>query len=563
MPLMILLGIVLLHLAMEACWATVVLRAGTIAELEPLSPVVTEGFWYGTGYTGFLHMPLITYRAPDASFGPCLAEAWEVSEDNRSITFRLHRGARWHDGRPLTAADVAFTMEYLKEKELIGQLWRFLEKAEALDEVTARISFTESVAYYQSMFFPWPKILPQHIWESVEEPGVFQGDLAMVGSGPFALSQYDADARIATLRKVEDFFDGDTAIDELRIRFFGSTDALLLALKRGEIDVVMGPSNHVPLSHLPSLIGAEGVGLSIVEDSGVPLTMVFNYNTHPASIPAFRRAMSHAVDSATLIEAIVRGRGRKPELGFVPPALWTYGGPTTHLRHDPKRAAALLDSLGFADVDGDGVREDVDGSPFTLEIIPETWQDAGNAIRAVELIVYQLGQVGVRAKLTKYVEEQEYQLLWVDRSYTVYVGHATHASTRDGGHVYFANYRDFSYGTFEDSSYFAILDRITHAADEAAYLEAVRESQLYNAAHLPGLALIWGEKVYVFRTDKFTGWRDMVGYGIPNYDSWFSLQPVKEIAATEVPSSGRFWVLPVALVAAALAMAVWRRRRYS
>ena len=538
--------------------AGVLLRVGTSTELEPLSPVATSGFWYGIGYTGLVHMPLITYRPPDARYGPCLAREWKIGADNLSITFFLAPGARWHDGREVTADDVAFTLEYLKEHEIIGQLWRFLERAEAIDRQTVKVRFTEPVAFYQSMFFPWPKILPRHIWAEVEDPENFQGVEAMVGCGPFALVRYDADARQAFLKRTPGFFAGETRIDSVQIRFFASTEALVLALKRGDIDLVMGPGNHIPQIYIPALEEEDGLELMEVDDGGVPLTMVFHYDKHPVRKRAFRRAVAHAVDSRTLIATVRRGRGKVPELGFVPPGAWTYGGAGPQLQHDPVRARALLDSLGFVDRDQDGMREDEKGGPMTLEIVPETWQAQGQTVRAVEMIVHQLGEVGIRAQMVKYVVEQEYEKLWEERDYQIYVGYATHAGVRDGGHVYFANYRDFSYGTFEDSTYLTLIDAITAAADEDAYLAAVRTAQQYNIRELPGLALIWGEKAFAFRRDRFRGWRKMASYGIPNYDSWFSVEPVAQKERVESSST---WPTTAALGILIMAGGFWAWRK--
>ena len=528
--------------------ADVILRAGTVTELEPLSPMATSGFWYGVGYTGLVHMPLVTYQPPDARFGPCLARTWEVAADNRSITFQLHDGARWHDGRAVTADDVAFTLEYLKEHQIIGQLWRFLERVEVHGPLEVEVFFTDPVAFYQSMFFPWPKIVPRHVWASVEAPETFQGERAMVGCGPFAFVRYDEDARVAHLQKVDGFFAGESRLDAVQVRFFGSTEALVLALKQGVVDVIMGPNPSIPPAYAPGLEGVEGLELVEVDNGGVPLTLVFNYGREPVRRQLFREAVAHAIDYAALSELVMRGRGDVPERGFVPRGAWTYAGPFPSLGRDLERARALLDSLGFIDGDGDGWREDAAGEMLQLEIVAETWQSHGETLRAAELVAYQLGQAGVRAEMVKYVVEQEYEKLWEQRDYQAYLGYATHASTRDGGHVYFARYRDFSYGTWEDSAYLALLDRITASPDEVAYRETVRQAQEYNARQLPGLALAWAPQLFAFRSDRFGGWQPLASYGFPNYASWFSLEPVEEGARPEEERSWMLWMAVLLLI---------------
>ena len=563
MPILYLTTILAATLGGCSVSATTLLRVGTTTEMAPLSPVDTNGLWYSTGYTGFLFMPLITYRAPDARFGPCLAQSWEVAADNRSIRFRLHSGARWHDGPPVTAEDVAFTLDYVKEHELIGQLWRFLDHTEVLDTLTVVVHFTEPVAFYQSMFFPWPKILPKHIWNEVSEPDLFQGTRAMVGCGPFEFARYDADARVSSFRKVADFFGGNTAVEQIDIRYYGSNEALVLALKQGDIDVVMGATNNIPNAYVAAVEGEDPIGLVEIEDSGVPLTLVFHATRHPTRLAVFRQAVAAAIDYGAFIPTVMRGLGRIPERGFVPPAAWTYGGPFPLHVHDPEQAGSLLDSIGFKDVDGDGLREDENGDDFTLELIPETWQSNGEELRATELLVCQLKNVGIPARLTKYLVEEEYEILWERRDYQAYVGHATHASVRDGGHVYFANYQDYSYGTFEDSVYFEILDRITHAQNVDEYLHAVRQAQAFNSSALPGVPLTWSSKIFAFRKDRFSGWQGMTGYGFPNYDSWFSLRPVSMAAArpTASPSAGYWPIIGLAAAFLAAASWLWQRRK--
>ena len=542
----------------------IVLRVGTLTEMEPLSPMATSGFWYGSAWTGLVHQPLLTLDS-DGRLAPCLARRWEVSQDNRSITFHLPPEARWHDGEPLTAADAAFTLDYIRQHQLIGQIWRFYEGSHVLDDTTLVVRFNRSVAYYQSLMFAVPPVLPRHIWQEVEEPRRFAGAEALVGSGVFAFHAWDADARVAYLRRSDGPAVPRPPIERVEIRFFSSPGALILSLRRGEIDLLMGAQRHVPPAFLDAITSEPGVATLEMESAAVPLTLVFHGTRAPTRELAFREAVALAIDVKLIIQTVLRGHGRVAGRGFVPPANWTYGGPFPPLVQDVARSRILLDSLGFVDRDGDGLREDPEGAPFHLPLIPETWQSTGEAVRAAEVLVHQLRQVGLSASVDKHVVDREYELLWDERDYLAYVGHTTPTSTRDGGHVYFADYAGFSYGTFTDSAYHVLIDRITGSPDEAAYLSAVRDAQAWNDRHLPGIALAWGTRVYAWRDDRFTGWSPVVGDGLPSYLSWSTvrpLSPAEPTGDTDSGAAGRLLVWgSLGLAAVVAARALWQRRR--
>ena len=461
---------------------------------------------------------------------------------------------------------MAFTLDYIREHQLIGQIWRLYDGSDVVDDSTVVVHFREPVAYYQSLNFAVPPVLPRHIWHGVDEPRRFVGAAALVGSGMFAFDAWDTDARVAYLRRSAGPGLPEPPIDRVEIHFFSSPGALVLALRRGDIDVIMGAERHVSPAFLNTLIDAPGVSTLEIPAAAVPLTLVFNGARAPTGERAFRQAIALALDGQTLVQTVLRGRGQTAERGFVPPGSWTYAGPFPPLAPDSRRAAALLDSLGYVDRDGDGLRESPTGTAFSLPLIPQSWQSSGDALRATEVLVHQLRQVGLAATVDKHVVDREYELLWDERDYVAYVGHTTPTATRDGGHVYFADYKDFSYGTFADSSYHALLDRITEAPNETAYLAAVAEAQKWNARQLPGIALAWGTQVYAWRSDRFADWSPVAGEGLPSYASWSTVRPVAQTTIDNNPGaspsgerSSPAWWLATGL-AIVMIWRLWRRR---
>jgi peptide/nickel transport system substrate-binding protein len=124
---------------------------------------------------------------------PWLATDWQLAADGRTWEFTLRSNVRWHDGTPLTAADVVFTFQYLKEKP--NPWWasalELVEQVEAPAEHHVVIRTSRPYAPLLSNVAASVFILPRHIWGTIAEPRRFMGPDAVVGTGPYRLKQYD------------------------------------------------------------------------------------------------------------------------------------------------------------------------------------------------------------------------------------------------------------------------------------------------------------------------------------------------------------------------------------
>ncbi len=148
---------------------------------------------------GFFKMELIydsLLEKDENGLIPWLAKEWEVSEDGKTFTFTLVDGAKWHDGKDLTAEDVAFTVEYFKKHPPVrGGL--MLNGEYLIDSVSVdgnkviihTVDYTPvALEKIGSM-----RIIPKHIWEKVDDPEKFSGEGDIVGSGPYKLVAYNSE----------------------------------------------------------------------------------------------------------------------------------------------------------------------------------------------------------------------------------------------------------------------------------------------------------------------------------------------------------------------------------
>ena len=500
------------------------LRAGTTSRLEPISVQASNSYWHFINDVGAVtHIGLCVYN-PDLTLAPGLAESWEISPDGKSITFYLVKNAKWHDGTPVTAEDVKFSLEYSLYHKLLSKLLDDMDYVDVVDKHTVTIYLNVPSAGGFVQHLPICTIKPKHVWEDIDNPKEYFGDDSMIGCGPFIFEKYDRDADVALLKANTMYFGGKPSIDRIEIHYYRTVDSMLLALKQGDIDMLLDYYKPVSGVYAANLIDAKGVELAIVPDTGVQLDMVFGYRQYPTNVTEFREAVSYAIDYQAIVDMIAAGYGEVPRKGFIPPPSFGYNPDHPKLYYDATKANEILDSLNFIDSDGDGIRNLPDGSELIFPLIPEMMHP--ETIRAAEVISYQLEKVGIDAEVEVLDRAKTIEKIFGTRDYYIYVGYTTPLATENGAALYFADMPGWFLGTCKDPEYLALAEDAKYAKNPDEYKEAVYKLQEYNARELPGIAVIWGKAIYPYRSDRFEGWVKMNGYGVANYWSWFSIKPV-------------------------------------
>jgi len=284
-----------------------------------------------------------------------LGSSWD-SPDGKVWTCRIRRDVKRHDGKEVTAQDVAFTSTYLREKfPVYARHFNLLEDVQAVDEGTVTVRLVGPNSQFP-VNVSGIGVLPKHIFENVADPGAYFEPGAALGCGPFIFQSLDSRNGILTIVANPGHAPRRPAVDSVRIRTFKNAGTLYLALKKGEIDLPFNfpMANDVPFIH--SLKGASHISPATIGNLGVPRALFFNTCKPPADNPAFCRALSLAVDYQAMMDLFSGGYGSWPKLGFVPDGCPGFAE-TAPLVHSPRDAASILDGLGFVDEDGDGLRE--------------------------------------------------------------------------------------------------------------------------------------------------------------------------------------------------------------
>lgn len=345
---------------------------------------------------------LITTTA-DLSFVPDLAESWEVSDDQRTITFTLREGLTWHDGTPLTASDVAYTYTSMADPGYDGGRYAevaVLEGAEAynqgeadsvsginvIDERTIEFTTSEPFAPFLSVI-AGVFILPEHIYGQVP-PADWQEDVTNrepLGSGAFEFVEYRSGELIELVAN-EDYYAGRPCLDRIIVRF-GDQNTMLAALLSGEIDAA-----QVPINSVASVQDDPDTELQIVDSLSFQY-LGFNLRHPILGQPDVRRAIAHALNRDAMVDGLLRGYGQTLNTIF-PTNHWSYPADLASITFDVEAANAILEEAGWQLENGVRVR---DGERLSFRIFYPT----GNQVRerSAPLIQANLRQIGIETEL--------------------------------------------------------------------------------------------------------------------------------------------------------------------
>jgi len=355
----------------------VVYRVGILLDADNLNPFVGLMFssyevWYLTyePLVGYDYGTLTPTRGDKATG---LATDWTTSPDGKTWTFTIRKNAKWNDGVPLTARDVAFTYNYINENNLTN--WTTYTqgiKATAIDDVTVRFDCSAPRVDLLSVYVP---IVPEHIWSKVpgKEAGVsYPNKPPIVGSGPFTCVKWKKGSYIKMVAN-KAYWRGAPKIDELYFEYYTNADTMVQDLKAGTIDGAF----QILDAQYRMLQNEPGIEARTIGTNGFD-QLAFNCYTGTSrgnpvlKDPKFRQALNWAVDKDKICAIAYGGHARPattvitagyytdPDWHWEPPADVKYG-------FDLEKAKQLLDAAGYKDTNGDGVR-DYKGKPITLRL---------------------------------------------------------------------------------------------------------------------------------------------------------------------------------------------------
>lgn len=375
------------------------LRIATSGFVDSFNPF-TSIYLTPTNIFRYMYESLVQNDAEDGSPTEGLAESWETNEEGTVWTYTLHEGLTWSDGEPLTASDVKWTYDQMMEVPEMGTanggLVASFESVEAPDDRTVIINLSEPQAPNPGTEIP---IVPEHIWSEIDNPVEYPNDADTVGSGPFILKSYSQNQSIELVAN-PDFWRGAPKIDRIQYVYYTNSDAMVQALRAGEVDLVTGlsPTQFEALEGVENITTHSGQGrryTSIAINPGFETRdgQPFGEN-HPALEDVeVRQAIRQGIDLQTLFEQVLDSQG-VVATSFVPAAFpdWHLSDDSDAIMgYDPEAAKAQLDAAGWTE-GSDGIREK-DGEKLALTLLVDA--DTPIEQAAAEFLVPWMKEIGI------------------------------------------------------------------------------------------------------------------------------------------------------------------------
>jgi peptide/nickel transport system substrate-binding protein len=513
-----------------------------------------------TPYTFKVAYPLVTlvydtlmWRDADGVPQPWLARS-VTRVDPLTVRVRLQPGVRWHDGRPLTAEDVAFTFRFVARREhprFTPQL-RDVRSVEARGPGTVVIHLRRASLGVTDQPLADLPILPRHLWEDLPRDRLAPPG-PPVGSGPFRLLRHDRQGyRFEANRE---YFKGDPAVDRVDVPIIPRLDRAFEALRRGRADAIFtGPD--------PRDLRAPGIDtVSGPSYSGTVLAL--NTTRPPLEHAAARRAVAQALD----LRRIARAAAGAPTAESILAATRGYVSPASpwalERSEDPFDLARARVNLAEQGVSA-------------LTVLAPT--DNEVALEAGRQVVLALQRAGVRAQLRGESSEQLARSIGQDRPGTARFEAAIAPAPALASHdpaflaALFGTGATLNYSGYSSPAFDQLTDRIASATTAQQRRAAADAAQRQLLTDAPVVPLFYADAGFAYRRGAYDGWRFVKGTGILDKQSFLTAadgatpppaadaDPVDR-APAEDASLLPFIFAGAALLAAGTAVALLRRRR--
>jgi peptide/nickel transport system substrate-binding protein len=493
----------------------ITLTVGLMQDVDSLNPTV--GALVSSYEVWNMQYATLTDKAADDfSTIPGLAESWTASADGLTYTYKLRAGLKWSDDQPLTADDVAWTINTSKDQAWINHSATTQNlTATAVDDTTVEI--TTAV--------PDPKlptmdvyILPRHIWEEPSKSDIttYAGDDG-VGSGPFVLKKGSRKAGQEWVMVANpNFWGGKPAVDQVVFRVFTEGSAMVAALKSGEIDFV----HDVPSQSFDGLKSEKNIATVVGQQGGFAELAMNGMqggigDGHPALQDlTVRHAVAMAIDRQALVDRVLLGQGEvNGTLGVSPDPVWTPEIPKDQqLNYDPVAANKLLDDAGYKDTNGDGVRE-MPGGGQELKFRYAQLSDSDTAGPNQELISGWLKAIGIATEVTTYDQTQLTDVI-ASGKYDMFVWGWTPFVDPDPMLSYFtcaqvttdassAGYNDANWCSEE---YDKLYTQQNQELDKGKRVDIVHQMLTLFYTESTYVVLYHDADTQAYRTDRFEGW---------------------------------------------------------
>ncbi len=450
---------------------------------------------------------------------PRLAVSWEGAPNGLSAAFKLREGVKWHDGKPFTSADVAFSALSLWKplQNLCRTVFKDLVAVDTPDELTAVFKFSRPTPFQliRNALPALSSVVPKHLYENggIEDNPT---NNAPVGTGPFKFAEYRPGEYYRLARNDSYWGEGEPYLDEIVYQVLPDRAAAASALEAGEIQ--LAAFSAVPLADLDRM--AKIPGLKVVTKGYEALTyqlvVEINHRRKELADLKVRQAIAHAIDKDFVVKTIFLGYA-EAATGPVPKNDPQFYTPDVELYpFDVAKANALLDEAGYERTSG--------GTRFSLKLLPAPYfnetRQFGDYLRQA------LAAIGIDAQLVNNDAAAHIKAVYTDHAFDLAVGPPVfrgdpaisttilvQGGIPDG--VPFSNQ-----GGYENAAIDALIEKASETLDAQARIDLYKQFQKMVTQDLP-LINVADWSFTSVASDKLQNIADNPRWAVSNWaDAW-------------------------------------------
>jgi peptide/nickel transport system substrate-binding protein len=306
-----------------------------------------------------------------------LAESWSFSDDGLVWTFELKEGVKFHDGQPLTSADVKYTYEAIKHPDYQGIRatdFEPIETVETPDDQTVVLHLSEPFAPLLSKLSVG--ILPKHVFEttSIEDMKQNSANMEPIGTGPYKFIEWQKGQHII-LEANPDYFGEGPHIEKMVIKFYQDEQVMLAALEKGDIDYM----DSIPVDDIERMKESYSGSYDFQEVPYNGYTYIGLKQTHPILKDIrVRKALMYGLNRKQIVDDLLNGYGILMNANIAPVS-WAYAdGELEEYPYDVEKAKALLEEADWKE-GPDGIREK-DGTKLAFQVVARSGNKEEEAV---------------------------------------------------------------------------------------------------------------------------------------------------------------------------------------
>jgi len=343
-----------------------------IGSLQRLNPALDYYNSADRDVDRLLFSRLITYDENGLP-QPELATQWGISFDGLSYNFEINPDALWHDGTPLTSADIVFTIDVMRSDESVlpNDLKQFWNNIEVIPLGDHSVQFRLAEAFAPFMDYLSFGILPQHLLGNLSYQEIINSsfNLEPVGSGPYQFERLITEngaIKGVVLSANPSFYGGEPLLSQFVFMYYDDSAAAYAAYAEGVVQGIGEVSDDI-LSDVLS-----DPNLSVYSAVKPEVSMVLlNLNNNKVKFlqeENVRKALLHALDRRRMIDSVLQGQAIPSNMPLIP-SNWSYYEGNQTFDYDPQKAGILLDEIGFTLPNGDGSIRTDEKDELSFELV--------------------------------------------------------------------------------------------------------------------------------------------------------------------------------------------------